>query len=370
MKKLVKISRILLILFSLNLSGGLNPVYGGTLPLPQSAESIIKQIMEKCPDCLEKGFAPSGNAEIGFGKFFFSNFFIGQPETGALVSYVMSGEKYLANLKTYDLKSSKARLYQRFEKTRLFLIEKFNYKVHIIDQPEEVVIVIPATLHKCLYQTDKPLCCCCTASCESECCEKKLGSSYVRIRWNHPFDTSQKIVYTYYPTAGTSQIYFTDETGNKKDIRWCLDSAGPGFLKITEYSTNIGNYVISFSKGYAHIQPNTTDQALLQVVKTGHGHLSLDGNRVITDKGIKDLGAAVKGLRLLNMMQIKGDSLKDLSNLGFLYLENCPNIHDSSIANLPTLKQLYLRNMPQISDTAVRRIRDRKIRVTDAREKK
>ena len=74
------------------------------------------------------------------------------------------------------------------------------------------------------------LCCGYTKGCEKECCEKGLGSTYVVMRWKDPLN-SGFFIESYYPHQGASQVYHIDKSGIKKDIRWCLDSIGPGLLE-------------------------------------------------------------------------------------------------------------------------------------------
>ena len=209
-----------------------SPSYSGSLKLPESAKSIITNISEQCEDCLKNGFSPTGTMDIGFGKRFFPNFFSGTPEIGILVSHIMTGERYKTLIRKNGYEKAKDILVQKFNETKLFVVEKSGYKVHFLKKPEEVNINLKEGLHQCLYNTEKPLCCCCTTSCRDECCEKKLGSTNILIRWKDPLNENQIIEYIYSPHSGDSKIYNVDNSGKKINLRWCLDSTKPGFLKL------------------------------------------------------------------------------------------------------------------------------------------
>ncbi len=202
-----------------------------TLPLPDSAKSIIPKIAEQCEACLKQGLSPTGTGEIGFGKRFFSNFFLGNPEVGILMSYVMDGKEYKTIIRENPLEAAKDSLRAAFEKTKLILIEKDGMRVQVLDKPVQVRVVLTPKLHQCLYRSAKPLCCCCTQSCEKECCEKELGSTCVLVQWQDPLDPAKRLEYAYYPYPGYSRVYDLDTKGKKTDLRWCLDSQGPGFLR-------------------------------------------------------------------------------------------------------------------------------------------
>ena len=205
--------------------------YSHPLPLPNSAKSILAKISSQCGQCLDKGFSPTGTDKIGFGKDFYPNFFLGSPEVGILVSHVMNGKEYEKILRKCEHEKARDTLLQEFSRTTLFVIEREGYKVHISGTPQEVKVILTKELHQCLYNSSKPLCCCCTPNCEAECCEKRLGSTYVLVRWEDPLDSEQRIEYTYHPYLGASKIYTIDKFGKTMNLRWCLDSLGPGFLK-------------------------------------------------------------------------------------------------------------------------------------------
>ena len=202
-----------------------------SLPLPESARTVLEKISDQCPECLEQGFSPTGTDKIGFGKRFFPHFFLGNPGVGILVTHIMTGEAYKRLLHERNLEEARRMLREAFEKTRLVVIEKNGHRVHVSGSPEDVTVVLTKKLHQCLYGSAKKLCCCCTASCEAECCEKGLGSTYTRMRWKDPLASGQFIEYTFYPHLGESRVFHIDASGKRKDLRWCLDSQQPGFLK-------------------------------------------------------------------------------------------------------------------------------------------
>lgn len=204
--------------------------FAGTLPLPEAAKTISTQISEQCPGCLDMGFSPAGTENIGFGKKFFPNFIMGTRERGVLVSYIMAADSYISVLRKNDLKHAKNILKRDFSDIKLFIVEKKGYGVFAALQPQSVEVNVTDQLHACLLGSDKPLCCCCT-DCKEECCEKRLGSTHVTVRWNDPMHAGQTIVYTWYPHAGDSKIHTLTADGRRTELRWCLDSSGPGFLK-------------------------------------------------------------------------------------------------------------------------------------------
>ncbi len=205
--------------------------FTGTLPLPEAAKSIRSHISSQCDGCLERGFSPTGSGNIGFGKNFFPNFFQGTPARGMLVGYIMPGKDYIKVIRENELQQAKKILHNAFSRTGLFVVEKEGFRVHSVLQPREVDVTITDKLHRCLNGTNRQLCCCCTTDCADECCEKRLGSTSVTIRWDDPMQTSQTIEYTWYPHAGASKIRTITADGRRTQIRWCLDSAGPGFLQ-------------------------------------------------------------------------------------------------------------------------------------------
>ncbi len=175
------------------------PSYSGVLKLPKSAKAIINNISEQCEDCLENGFSPAGSVDIGFGKKFLPNFFSGSPGIGILVSHIMTGKTYKTLLRENKYEKAKESLAREFNEIKLFVIEKSGYKVHMSKKPDAVNVVLNKKLHQCLYDTEKPLCCCCTTSCQDECCEKKLGSTHILIRWKDPLNENLIIEYKYSP---------------------------------------------------------------------------------------------------------------------------------------------------------------------------
>lgn len=207
-----------------------NTADAGTLPLPEEAKGVMKQISAQCDQCLYNGFSPTGTANIGFGKKFFANFFQGRPSRGILISYAMPAKAYLAVLRHNSRQQAMSLLRKSFSKVKLFVVEKQGYRVHAALTPKSIAVTLPDQLHRCLHATTKPLCCCC-ADCASECCEKKLGSTSVAVSWDDPFQSGRTVIYTWYPHAGASTVRILTADGKRAETRWCLDSAGPGRLQ-------------------------------------------------------------------------------------------------------------------------------------------
>jgi len=151
---------------------------------------------------------------------------------GILVSHIMTGDEYKVLLRENNYEKARNILVQKFSEIKLFVVEKTGYNVHISRKPDAVNLTLKEELHQCLYNTKKPLCCCCTNNCQDECCEKKLGSTFILIRWKNPLNAEQIIEYKYFPHSGDSIIYHVDHSGKCINLRWCLDSTEPGFLKV------------------------------------------------------------------------------------------------------------------------------------------
>ncbi len=204
---------------------------GRSLTLPKSANRIITAIKEQCPDCLTEGFVPAGTNKIGFGQHFYPHFFMGDPKVGILINRIPTKAAYKDFLRQPDYGNLKETLAGLFSKARLVVITKEAYAAYITSPPEAITVTLTAALHKCLSSSDRPLCCCCTNSCENECCEKRLGSTFVVMRWPDPLKLGHMIEYHYFPHLGDSKLMRFDETGRKTEHRWCLDSDGPGLLR-------------------------------------------------------------------------------------------------------------------------------------------
>jgi hypothetical protein len=225
----------LLLFGSVLLSSG--AAFGNRLPLPGDARKIKDGIAQYCRDCLKKGLIPTGTNRIGFGKHFFSNFFTGYPKRGILISGVIIGAEFQKHLRTRPYNMLTDMLIARFSRLKLFIIEQDTLKVHYVKAPENVRVVVSKELHECLFRTNRPLCCCCTQGCETECCEKKLGSAYVSTRWTDPLNPEWTLEYQYFPHAGASRLYEVDHAGKRKHVRWCLDASGPGYLDLDNGKT-------------------------------------------------------------------------------------------------------------------------------------
>ncbi len=203
---------------------------GRSLPLPDSAKGIIAAVGDQCPDCLAAGFVPTGTDKIGFGKNFYPNFFLGNPPVGILIHQVPTKAAYNDLLRNPDYIVLKETLAGLFSKTRLVLIEKECGVVHVTGSPDSITVTLTQKLHQCLASSGKPLCCCCTAGCETECCEKSLGSTYATVQWKDPLKPGHMIEYRYFLHPGDSKLLRLDETGRKTELRWCLDFDGTGSL--------------------------------------------------------------------------------------------------------------------------------------------
>ena len=225
-----------LLLFGSVLLGG-GAAFGKRLPLPGDARKIKDGIAQYCRDCLKEGFIPTGTHKIGFGKHFSPNFFTGHPKRGILISSVIKGAEFQKHLRTLPYDTLTDILIDRFRRLKLFVIEYDTLNVHFLRAPENVRVVVSKELHECLFRTKRPLCCCCTQGCETECCEKKLGSACVVTRWTDPLNPKRTLEYQYFPHAGASRLFEIDHAGKRKHVRWCLDASGPGYLDLDNGKT-------------------------------------------------------------------------------------------------------------------------------------
>ncbi len=214
--------------------GNIGIVYAETLLLPKQAQIIRDSIAKECPSCIETGFIPCGNQDIGFGRMFFKNFFMGQPATGCLLSYEMSADDFFADMRVTPYNELLNKTKNRFSSARLIVVSKDNYSVFISGAPEEVEVKIPEALHACGFQNNKPFCCCCRSSCKEECCDKEYGSISIRIRWQDPQVSGRKIEYMFYPGSVTSQLYYISANKRKTGFRFCADKGGHGKLKVKD----------------------------------------------------------------------------------------------------------------------------------------
>jgi len=204
---------------------------GRSLPFPDSAKDIIATTVEReCPGCSEDGFFPTGTEKIGFGRNFYPHFFTGDPAAGILINQVPLKRMYKDLLREPDYSKLKEKLKGLFAETRLVIIEKESQAVHVTGPPASATVTLTQKLHQCLASTNRKLCCC-TASSENECCEKKLGSTFVAVQWPDPLNPAYTWEYRYFPHPGDSKLSRLDTTGKKTELRWCLDSDGPGFLR-------------------------------------------------------------------------------------------------------------------------------------------
>jgi len=238
MKEVVEVRILSRYMFVLNaiwliiVLGNSGIVYAESLLLPKQAQVIRDSVANGCPSCMETGFIPCGNQDIGFGHMFFRNFFLGQPATGCLLSYELQVADFFADMRVTPYNELITKTKNRFSDARLIVVLKDDYSVFISNTPEEVEVVIPEALHSCGFQNNKPFCCCCRPSCNEECCDKEYGSIHIRIRWIDPRVPDRKVEYLFYPGSITSQLYYINADRGKTGVRFCADKGGRGKLKV------------------------------------------------------------------------------------------------------------------------------------------
>ena len=202
------------------------------MSVPRDARAIVERVGELCPECLDAGFVPCGSADIGFGPHFFPYFFRGEPATGYLVTRAVTAEEFREALRRTRHDALELELRRRFAAVRLIAIAKRDYAVELAGPPFSLEVTTPRKLHECAFGTDKPLCCCCAGCAEAECCEKRLGSPAIELRWRDPLRSDRTLVYRPAPLGGTSLLHSTRPDGRRHNVRFCLDDAGPGRLTL------------------------------------------------------------------------------------------------------------------------------------------
>ncbi len=138
---------------------------------------------------------------------------------------------------------------------------------------------------------------------------------------------------------------------------------------------------VSFEKGFIKILKTTSSlQPLLKKKLTDSeldvlsrpefnlSSLTIDSNNYIDDLELLEYNdlMPLNKLRVLNTKLITDESIKELKEPNFLYLENTPNITFNGIIKAYP-KNLYLKNMPHISDEDTFNLKRRNIRIIDSR---
>lgn len=199
----------------------------GDLPFPQDGAAAKDAITENCPTCLSPGVTLCGTADVRFGKGFSRYFFAGNPKRGYLPGFRLSGEEFrtLARSMSYDAVMQS--LQQSFASLPLVVIDNRFAAARVIPAPASVDVTFPEGLHQCVRDAAKPWGCC-VADCQTECCEKSLGSPHVAVRWDDP-ESGDKVTFHFSHTLGSSTL--TRETAaGKKYLYWCI-AEEPGVVQ-------------------------------------------------------------------------------------------------------------------------------------------
>ena len=185
--------------------------------LSKSHESILKS-----------NFLICGNAQIGPGNTFTSNFFQGYPARGFLITPPLINDdigKIIRNEKD-NAKLTKI-VTDKFSQMDLISIYENFEHISIIESPK-LEISIPELLHECLVDQRKKWGCGIAKNRNDECCEKKLGSSSIKATWK---DRVNNETYTllYRLEKGNSILIRTQL--DKKTIYSCINSDSFTFIK-------------------------------------------------------------------------------------------------------------------------------------------
>ena len=199
---------------------------GRPLWVPREASILPERVQTACPDCDDVSFVPCGDAEIGYGKRFFGHFFAGQPAAGYLVTHVVAPDSFLEEMRATPHDEFVAARGRDFAGMRLIGVRQEGYEARSA-APLSVEVEVPRGLHACVSGSSKPVCCCCAGCAEGECCEKRLGSATVTVRFQDPLRSGRSLEYSYAPLGGgRSLLYERTASGKRIDVRFCLDLPG------------------------------------------------------------------------------------------------------------------------------------------------
>jgi hypothetical protein len=203
------------------------PAEAGNLPFPKEGAAAKAVITESCPSCLAGGVTLCGTDNVHFGKRFPRTFFAGTPKRGYLPGFRLSGEEFRTLARSMSYESLIQSLWQSFSSLPLVIIDGGFASTRVIATPKLVEVIFPQGLHHCVRDAAKPWGCC-VADCQTECCEKNLGSPQIVVRWDDP-ESGDKLTFHFSHALGSSTL--TRETSaGKKYLYWCI-AEEPGVLQ-------------------------------------------------------------------------------------------------------------------------------------------
>jgi hypothetical protein len=202
--------------------------YAGNLPFPKEGAAAKAVITEKCPSCLAGGVTLCGTDSVQFGKRFSRTLFAGKPKRGYLPGFRLSGEEFRTLARSMTYESLVQSLWQSFSALPLVIIDGGFAATRVIATPKLVEVIIPQALHQCVRDPAKPWGCCIASDCNTECCEKSLGSPQIVVRWDDP-ESGDKLTFHFSHTLGASTL--TRETSaGKTYVYWCI-AEEPGLVQ-------------------------------------------------------------------------------------------------------------------------------------------
>jgi len=201
------------------LLAGIAPAAAQSLSLPAANQSaIFESIDDQCPECRRTGFSACGTNAIGPGDAFARNLLQGAPRRGYLVGFVMTGEDFRKLARGTPRDTLVEGLERRFARARLVVVEDGFARVRVLDQTPRVTVEMPEPLHACIADQGKPWGCCVGAGCQSECCEKSLGSPSVTLSWVDA-DVGEEIRYVFRHGLGEATL---QRSGARPATYFCL----------------------------------------------------------------------------------------------------------------------------------------------------
>jgi hypothetical protein len=200
----------------------------GNLPFPKEGAAAKAAIVDNCPSCLGSGVTLCGTDQVQFGKRFSRAFFAGTPKRGYLPGFRMSGEEFRTLARSMTYESLVQSLWQRFSSLPLVIIDGGFAGTRVIAKPSLVEVNVPQALHHCVRDAAKPWGCCIANDCQTECCEKSLGSPRIDVRWNDP-ESGDKLTFHFSHTLGSSTLTRETKAG-KTYVYWCI-AEEPGLVQ-------------------------------------------------------------------------------------------------------------------------------------------
>jgi len=187
--------------------------------VPISSDKAMAMFKSQCPSCVENGVFICGNDKINFGKTFGKNIFLGKPPRGYLLTAKFRAKDFIkAARNTSNLSELNTYLKNEFYKFALVVVDSNYSRIEVL-KTLQVDVTFPERLHSCLQDHNKPWGCCLASDCKSECCEKELGSAFIKVKWRDD-KTNEILELNYFPNIGSTTLRRVD-INSKKTIYFC-----------------------------------------------------------------------------------------------------------------------------------------------------